>query len=69
MHWLDVESIYQNERSLELPSRLKSLDTGGKDHAENVPGSYRTPPFLLLVVFYSTTELDMMYFLREIFPL
>ena len=40
------------------PSRLKSLHTGGKDHTQNFPGSYRKPPFFLLVVFSSITEFD-----------
>ena len=35
MHWIDIESKYQNERSLQLPSRLKSLGTGREDHVEN----------------------------------
>ena len=39
MHWVDIESKYQNEISMQLPSRFKSLDAGGKDHTENVPGS------------------------------
>ena len=39
MHWIDIESKYQNESSLQLPSRLNSLDTGGKDHTENLRGS------------------------------
>ena len=69
MHWIDIESKYQNESSLQLPCSLNSLDTGGKDHTENFPRSQRKPIFLLLVVFSSITKLDVMYFQREIFPL
>ena len=39
MHWIDGESKYQNERSQQLPSKLKSQDTGGKNHNESFPGS------------------------------
>ena len=67
MHWIDFK--YHNECSLQLPSRMKSLETGGKDHTRNFPGSYRKRRFLLLVVFSSITELDMLHFLKEIFPL
>ena len=67
MHWIDFKC--HNECSLQLPIRLKSLETGGKDHTGNFPESYRNPPFLLLVAFSSITELDMMDFLKEIFPL
>ena len=67
MHRIDLEYKYQNESSLQSPCSLNSLDTGEKDHSENLPGSYRKPPFLLLVVVSSIAELDKMYFRREIF--
>ena len=47
MHWIDFK--YHKECSLQLPSRMKSLETGGKDHTGNFPGSYRKRRFLLLV--------------------
>ena len=39
MHWIDRKSKFQYERSLQLPIRSKSLDTGEKDHTKNFPGS------------------------------
>ena len=35
MNWINIESKYQNERYLQLLSRLKSMGTGGKDHTED----------------------------------
>ena len=49
---MDIESKYKNEYPLKLPSKFKSLDTGEKNHAENLPGSYRKPPILLFVAFF-----------------
>ena len=36
MHWIDIESKYQDESLLQLPSRLNSLEAGVKDHTENL---------------------------------
>ena len=39
MRWIDTESKYQNENSLQLPCSLISLDTGEKDHTETLTSS------------------------------
>ena len=65
---MDIESQYKNESPLQLPSRLNSLDTGGKKQHIKLTWVLEKTSFSFLCGIFSITELDAIYFLSEIFP-
>ena len=62
-----MNSSFKNLKSACPPSFWPTLQIFQVPPVERVGGHYKLS-FLLLVVLFSITDLDMMYFLRKIFP-